>query len=266
MSLTDPPPSDSTRMRMRGPGGNRFRYLRGTNKFHTIKASVASGKGKDYSLTNLQQLWTQGYPLKGMSSTMLSGPEVRWRTVKLLRIVLYKRTATAPVPAGLVPANFQGVWASGRLSTLAVEIGSANIANLHIPHLDIDWFGPQGTAKNCNWWRPSCDGAAVEVTVARGLLHYLEASLGLGPSGDTPAEWTWPKGATPASPMDGLSDFSVTAAVLALALQSGFEDIYLEWRIGDINGPPPIVALVTTHVEGHNFIIETPDVSGPNPN
>jgi len=263
MSLPDGPPNRSGQ---RGSQSRQFRYIRGGTKFHTIKESSDKGKGTDFTLKSLRQLWTNGFTAKGASTPLVPGVQLRWQTVKLLRVLLYKFTTTQQVPINTIPAQFHTVWNKGRLSQVGIEIGSSIILTTHKKHLDIDWFGPAGQTANHSWWRPIYDGHLAEVTCTRGLLHYLEASLGLQASGDDPGGWSWPTTPTKNGPLAALNDPAIDAAVLSLAASSGFDDIRLVWQVGDQHSPPPVVSAVSTAIVGHDLVIDTPDVSGANPN
>ncbi len=270
MSLPGPPPG---KPQTRGPLLYRFRFRPAVSRFHTIKSS-ADGPGRDYTLRELVRIWT------GPETTLppmraVAGRHSRWRTVKLLRVMLLTR-AGAGAGAG-VPAVFGAVVSDPRVSQVGIFIGS-KWCTKRKKHLDIDWFGPSKAAVNAtmqagkptyNWWQPPIDGAATEITFATELMHYLEASLGLPPSGDTPGAWSWPPGVVPADPIAALDDATIDPLVEAQAATHGFDQVSVEWWAGNNGAPNPVQAFTFSAqptAGGMAFRIESPDCLPPDPN
>lgn len=240
MSLPGPPPR--TRQPRRGPAGYHFRYLPGQNEYHTIKSS-ADGQGVEWTLREVVQLWT-GAKARGMNLSPQASiaRQCRWQTVKLLRAL---RLVWAS-PGTAMPAPYDAIAADPRVSAVGIAIGSNNCRHKKA-HIDRDWFGPAPSPANTptppgeapvhNWWKPAVDGAAFEQHFAEQLLHYLEDSLGLEPSGALPASWTWPPGAVPADPVGALDDATIDQQVLAHAATHGFEGVSVRWYVGNQHYP-----------------------------
>ncbi len=272
MSLPGPPPR-RPQLR-RGPVAYTFRYLPGLNEYHTIKSS-ADGQGVDWTLRELMRLWTgeksRGRPM-GLQADIAR--RCRWRSVKLLRVLRLKWEN----PAIAIPAPFAPIAADPRVSRVGIEIGSSHCAQKKA-HIDIDWFGPAPTRANTatqpgqkpahNWWKPVVDGAVFEQEFAEGLLHYLEDSLGLAPSGPQPASWSWPPGIAPADALLALTDPAIDQQVLARAAAHGFEGVSLVWHVGNQSYPNPPNALQCASAPGRlgkAFVIRSPDCNPPDPN
>jgi hypothetical protein len=254
--------------------GYHFRYLPGLNEYHTIKSS-ADGQGVEWTLRELVQLWTgerpPGVPL---ASRAHAARQCRWQTVKLLRTL---RLVWAS-PGAAIPAPYAPIAAAPRVSTVGISIGS-NLCKYKKAHIDRDWFGPEPSPANTatppgqapvhNWWKPAVDGAAFEQHFAEKLLHYLEDSLGLGPSDALPAGWTWPPGTAPADPVAALADATIDQEVLARAANHGFEGLSMVWHVGNQSHPNPPVMLQCSSAAKRNgkaFIIKSPDCNAPDPN
>lgn len=270
MSLPGPPPVNP---RYRGPLLYRFPFRRAVSRFHTIKSS-ADGPGIEYTLRELVRIWTGAVAvlmLPPMRAT--TGRRNRWKTVKLLRVMLLTRAN----PGATVPAAFAAVVNDPTVSQVGIRIGSKWCAKRK-KHLDIDWFGPSKVAANAtmqagkptyNWWQPTIDGAAAEIACATELMHYLEASVGLAPSGVTPAAWSWPQGVAPADPVAALDDPAVDWAVEAQAEARGFDGVSIEWWVGNNGAPNPVQAFAFSTqptAGGMAFRIESPDCLPPDPN
>jgi len=270
MSLPGPPPK---KPRPRGPLTYRFRYQPIFSRFHTIKVG-ADGPGREYTLRELVQIWT-GQTLSLPPMRVAAGRRSRWQTVKLLRVMLLTRAN--PGMVARVSATFGAVANDPRLSQVGIGIGSEYCKHRK-KHLDIDWFGPskaavngamQGGKPTFNWWQPSIDGAATEIALATELLHYLEASLGLGPSGTVPASWCWPRGIAPADPLAALEDPTVDSAVEREAESQGFDGVALEWWIGNSRVLNPLQSFsfsTQPTAGGKAFRIESPDCNPPDKN
>lgn len=109
----------------------------------------------------------------------------------------------------------------------------------------------------------------IEIAFATALMNYLEASLGLGPSGATPASWCWPPQVAPADPVEALDDPAIDAAVEAHAEAHGFDGLSIEWWVGNNSAPNPVQGFTfsTQPAAGRiAFRIESPDCNPPDPN
>ena len=135
-------------------------------------------------------------------------------------------------------------------------------------HLDIDWFGPSGDTPSHNWWRPSPDGLAEELKTAQAILHFLEESLGLGPSGGHEDLWTWPPTReAPPDPWAALVSPQMNAAVEDLASEKPRRRLRLEWKVANRNAiTQPITEFHFDHSVPGKLTIITPDADGPDPN
>jgi hypothetical protein len=252
MSLTEPPPEQVPQVRWRGSGPNRRLYNPLTSRIRLIKVSDANKSARESTLLDLKELWANGLPNK-------TGPSIRWAVVKRLRAM---RLITAH-PNAPHPASLSNLYADGRLSTAGWHTWSGECYANKI-HIDGDWFGPSrqaGVLSGPNWWDADVDGPAAERHVTEKLLHYLEASLGLAPSGVETDEWTWPAGYAPLNQVAALVSAEAEVTVLTAQPASGFNDIRLEWHVGNSFAPnrPTDITCSTT---GHTFMIETPDVVG----
>lgn len=135
------------------------------------------------TLESLADIWNNG----GTNSQgqVRTADQMRWDAICLLRGFLHNQ----------IPA---------RLSDVGVSIGSNAVANQKSKHIDVDWYGA-GSAPG-NWWKGSINGADAERLSAEGLLHYLERSLGLKPSGTHPSEWSWPGDVQVENPEEAIKD------------------------------------------------------------
>lgn len=262
MSLPGPPPLTPRR---RGPTLYAFPWRPAVSRHHTIKTG-ASGTGLDYTLRNLVELWTGVRAAPGAQQPL--GPNCRWTTVVYLRVLRLVWSGQA------VPAQYQFLVNDPRVSRVGIAIGS-KWCDKRQKHIDIDWFGPppgQGNGQgNQNWWKPPVDGRAFEQAFAEGLLHYLEASLGLDPSDVDPSTWSWPPGlavADAAASIAALSGPRTAQQVVARAATHGFANIGMEWWIGNQNAPNPIAQPTCGPVmtpAGMVFRVESPDCNPPDP-
>ena len=232
-------------------------------RFHSDDVSV----GRQSALVSLVTLWNNGYTPYGATLPAVSALECRNRTLVLLKLFVVRKQAVAagsnplnPTRPSQLPALFDPFWMAARLSTVAVEIGSVTIKHRKA-HIDIDWFGPMGTSESSNWWRPSLDGEQAEVDTAQALIAFLEQAIARDLSNASSSRWHW------------------GAAVEAIALPKGFAGIEsrviprsvaplrLEWWVRDSTWSPPLDSFqFHTADGGQTLIIETPDVSGPDPN
>jgi hypothetical protein len=188
----------------------------------------------------------------------------RWELVKLIRLAQLRLTGQA-VPNAALP-NLTGrqraVLRVGRLSEAGVQSGVDRIRE-NPDHLDLDWFG----AAAVNWWQAKdaagngvvFDGSAAEGTVAMGLRHYLEVSLGIEtaaapPADATPGNWKWPGGVGLGNRYwwDLLTDDGVVPVSGV-----GFDDLQIDWDIYRAR------ALISCAIRGHSMVVETPWTVGP---
>lgn len=77
-----------------------------------------------------------------------------------------------------------------KLSTVGA-VARVNAIDTRREHLNYDWFGDATQSM----WQGSVDAGASELLVAKRLMQYLEASIGVPVSDDSVASWSWAQGA-----------------------------------------------------------------------
>lgn len=178
-----------------------------------------------------------------------SKPKNRWNVVKLLRLVRL-RLEGQPVEFSQLKKcsqTYRAVFQVGRLSAVGAQTGITQVENNPL-HLDIDWFGQEPDLPH--WWNLDdvTVGKDFERASVAGLLHFLEESFGLSPSGIAPADWSWPEGQSG-------EDWGNMESWGAPSVEVGFEQLEFEWHLGRNPG-----AVVPNHA-GSTFWWSTPTTS-----
>lgn len=220
-------------------------------------------------------------------NTQWSAPQTRWTAICMLRLVRLALNGVEPdfIQLKKLPYSFRQVYRVGRLSEVAVQTGVADIAANPL-HIDIDWFG-DGPALD-NWWNVPAGvgfGHQAEVLATQMLLHFLEASMNLAPSGLHPVGaapsstavvllsrynrppwavtvgrqpwklpiqwgWSWPAGAAPNN-----NNWGNMANIAAPPAKARFGSLQFEWH----QGKTPLQFSCSS--TGNVFAFETPNTN-----
>lgn len=267
MTLTPPPPPSPSRSRRR-PDSNGVSpaVAMGIRK---VKHSDVGVPGMDSMLASLVDLWEDGYSAPTATLPLVTGPFLRWVSIKYARIMLLALKSHGEPPSTL-PESCHGFWRNPRLSALGIAIGSSVVAR-KARHLDIDWFGPPGEGATNNWWRPTgtqVDGAQAEFQTCLALLKYLERSINLGESDQSVDSWSWPEGMSQptgeAEAIAALFSEASDAAFLSHVANHAPREVRIEWRISDRNSSAAATQF-TFNIgnDGITLVITTPDADGP---